>query len=227
MRANKHFLVGSKINKLNILSYDKESDKYYCLCDCGNYKWINAGHVKRGNIKSCGCLQKEYLNKKSTNHSKEYLKLRERYYGMIARCNNKNHISYKNYGSRGIKVCNRWLESFENFIEDVGYPPNKKYSLDRVDPNGNYEPSNVRWVDSTTQAINRNKYGKNKHKNIYKMKSGKYIVRIKRKGYIRESIYLLNENNAIKLKDEWIKEWEENPELWVGNTLENSYKKYV
>lgn len=227
MKANKHLLVGSKINKLNILLYDKETKKYYCLCDCGNYKWINAGHVKRGNTKSCGCLQKEYLDKNSVNHSKRYLKLRARYYGMIARCNDKNHISYKYYGGKGIKVCDRWLESFENFYEDMGYPPNKNYSLDRIDTNGNYEPSNVKWVDNTTQAINRNKYGKNKHKNIYKMKSGKYITRIKRRDYIRESVYLLNENDAIKLRDEWVKEWGENPKEWIKNTLGNNYKKYV
>lgn len=227
MKSTKHLLVGNKINKLNIISYDKKSKKYYCLCDCGNYKWINANHVKRGNTKSCGCLHKEYLDENSVNHSKEYLKLRTRYYGMIARCNDKSNVSYKNYGARGIKVCNRWLESFDNFLKDVGYPPNKNYSLDRIDSNGNYEPNNVRWASNTMQAINRNKYGKNKHKNIYKMKSGKYVVRVKRNNYTRESLYISSENDAIKLRDKWIKEWQENSKTWIKNTLENNYKKYV
>ena len=75
--------------------------------------------------------------------------------GMRERCNYKKHKDYKSYGGRGIKVCERWNNSFENFLEDVGKKPEKSYSLDRIDFNGNYEPGNVRWADKKTQANNR------------------------------------------------------------------------
>jgi len=74
---------------------------------------------------------------------------------MIQRCMNKNLPIYKYYGARGITVCERWLESFNNFLDDMGVKPDPSLSLDRVDNNGNYEPSNCRWTDRTTQNRNR------------------------------------------------------------------------
>lgn len=77
------------------------------------------------------------------------------YMNMIQRCMNKNLPIYKYYGARGITVCERWLESFGNFLDDMGVKPDPSLSLDRVDNNGNYEPSNCRWTDRTTQNRNR------------------------------------------------------------------------
>ncbi|MBB6446459.1 hypothetical protein [Bacillus benzoevorans] len=74
---------------------------------------------------------------------------------MKGRCNNPNDKKYKDYGARGIKVCDRWENSFENFLKDIGKRPSLKYSLDRIDVNGNYEPSNCRWADSVQQARNK------------------------------------------------------------------------
>lgn len=86
----------------------------------------------------------------STERSTEYYS----WSGMKARCYNPKSKDFKNYGMRGIAVCDRWLNSFDAFIEDMGQKPSKDYSIDRIDTNGNYEPENCRWADSTTQ--NRN-----------------------------------------------------------------------
>jgi hypothetical protein len=76
---------------------------------------------------------------------------------MIDRCENPNNDSYHRYGGRGIKVCQRWKESYLNFIEDMGKAPTKNHSIDRIDPNGNYEPKNCRWSTQQIQAANQSK----------------------------------------------------------------------
>jgi len=76
---------------------------------------------------------------------------------MKSRCYNHHLDSYHNYGGRGITVCDRWKDSFENFLSDMGLKPSSDYSLDRIDPDGNYEPSNCRWADTKTQTNNKRK----------------------------------------------------------------------
>lgn len=113
-----------------------------CLLCYGEFEPL-LNNVKKNNTKSCGCEREAYKTHGMSN-SKIYL----RWAGMINRCNNKNHISYKSYGAKGISVCERWLD-FNNFYEDMGDPPNEKSELDRIDSEGNYEPDNVRWLDSS------------------------------------------------------------------------------
>ena len=82
---------------------------------------------------------------------------RNAYYGMVRRCYDEKNNRYINYGARGIRVCDRWLgnNGFDNFIDDIGFKPTSLHSLDRIDVNGNYEPSNCRWADEKTQKRNR------------------------------------------------------------------------
>lgn len=124
-----------------------------CECDCGNIKEINQNWFR--DLKSCGCIKS---HSGASNHRTHGLSGSKEYYAwksMKDRCVKTEHPAYKNYGSRGITVCTRWLTSFENFIEDMGSAPTKAHSLDRIDVNGNYCKENCRWVTMKTQANNR------------------------------------------------------------------------
>lgn len=129
------------------------------MCDCGNKTIVSTGNLKNGTTKSCGCYQREYQAKRGRKnfykHGLSNHPLYPTWSTMKSRCYNKNNISYKNYGARGIKVCDRWLNSFENFLKDMGEKPSDKHSLDRIDINGDYEPSNCRWATPEEQAINK------------------------------------------------------------------------
>jgi hypothetical protein len=118
------------------------------LCECGNRKIVSAQDLRRGGTRSCGCL----LKKHGGHESKEYAI----WSAMKQRCTNPKSKYYPNYGGRGIKVCDRWLDSYEDFIADMGPRPSSRYSLDRVDNDGNYEPGNCRWATWKQQHRHRN-----------------------------------------------------------------------
>lgn len=127
-----------------------------CLCDCGNETVVTSSNLNSGSTMSCGCLYHDGTNKKSYKHGLSNDRIHRIWRGMKGRCGNPNCKSFKNYGGRGITVCNEWKNDFANFYNwsmENGYSDDK--SIDRIDVNGNYEPSNCRWTDIDTQSNNR------------------------------------------------------------------------
>lgn len=126
-----------------------------CLCSCGVIKNITAGTLRNGTTKSCGCLRQEVGLSKLT-HGYSYTTEYKTWTNMIRRCYVPTAEGYQNYGGAGVSVCDRWKNSFENFLEDMGFKPTPKHTIDRF-PNqtGNYEMSNCRWATVRQQAGNR------------------------------------------------------------------------
>ncbi len=152
-------MINSKFNRLKIINITNYNT-VYCICECGNYTTVKLNDLKSGNTKSCGCLKKELDKTRTLRHGYSRRgKLKKEYVswaGMKYRCLNPNCRAYDRYGGRGIKVFKPWIDSFETFLKDVGPCPSNKHSLDRINTNGHYYPSNVRWATTKQQAINRN-----------------------------------------------------------------------
>lgn len=134
--------------------------KWLAKCQCGNEKEILSTNVKKGKSKSCGCRKGELLISSKGTHGLSKTPIYRTYRNMISRCSLECADSYHIYGARGISVCDRWKESFQNFYDDMGSGFQPGLSIDRIDVNGNYEKSNCKWSTTKEQARNtrKNKY---------------------------------------------------------------------
>lgn len=152
-------LKGQRFGKLVVLSdpilknkWNSRKSFYICQCDCGNQTEVMGDYLKKGDTKSCGCLQGEKHGQSASNTTKEY----RCWCSIKTRCFNSNYHQAKDYSEKGITMCEEWRNSFTAFYNYVGDAPGKDYSIDRIDNNGNYEPGNVRWVKDETGIQNIN-----------------------------------------------------------------------
>lgn len=153
-------ITGQQFGRLTVLAYAgaRNGRRYWlCRCKCGNGSQVHTKNLRNGNTKSCGCLNVEKITQRNYKHGKGRSSDKEysTYHHIIARCNNPKNQAYSDYGGRGIKVCQRWTESFENFYSDMGDAPSPNHSIDRRNVNGDYSPDNCYWATDIEQANNK------------------------------------------------------------------------
>ena len=157
-------LTGKRFGRLTVIrrapQEGRKFTRWECRCDCGNITMSDAYGLKKGLIQSCGCYHKEFCGEQHRTHGYTGTRLYRIYHKMKERCYRKQNHNFKWYGGCGVTVCDEWLKSFETFAkwaEANGYAEN--LTIDRIDPYGNYEPTNCRWITIQEQQKNKRKRG--------------------------------------------------------------------
>lgn len=151
-------LLGKRFGRWKVLNFEFKGryPAWRCICDCGTAKLVDQRTLVNGDSKSCGCYrdyQRKFRIKHGYARKNNVHPLYGRWLQMISRCEDKNDPSYKYYGHKGIKVCDRW-KIFDNFIKDMGDPPTKKHSIERLNYLDGYNPKNCVWATKLEQGRN-------------------------------------------------------------------------
>ena len=195
-------LTGKRFGRLVALEFairENGNTKWLCRCDCGNLTTVQLGSLTGGATMSCGCLNREI----STRHG---LSLHNRYAShniMMQRCYNPKAPGYKNYGARGFVVCERWHD-IRNYNDDIekhlGPKPTPEYTLDRIDNDGNYKMSNMRWATKTEQSSNQRAKTNTGEKYIVE-RNNRFYIRPKINGKYKRISFCNSLTEAIKARD--------------------------
>ena len=210
---------GQKFNRLTILHIDEEKTKssgkvyWHCQCDCGNTKSIVGSNVVNSHVQSCGCYHKQRIKETKSTHGMTESPTYSTWLSMKERCTNKNSPSYPHYGAKGVVVCERWLHSFKNFLEDMGERP-EGMTLNRVGSVPIYSKETCEWATYSVQGYDQkmkpsNTSGKT---GVSETKYGRWVAYIDCESRIHLGTYRTIEE-AIKVREDaeleyygWIKE---------------------
>lgn len=209
---NKAEIIGKVFNRIQVLNAYYSSDKVGLqingVCECGKTVDVAASCVKSGNTKSCGCLNIGAIKNRTTTHGLSSNVLYSRWWRMIDRCTNPKNSKFKDYGGRGITVCERWLR-VENFIEDMFPTFMEGLEIDRIDNNSGYSPENCKWSTRSEQNLNRRISGKVPYRGV-SIKSGRpngkiYRAAIRVSGKAIDIGYFLTPVEAAMAYDNYVK----------------------
>lgn len=152
-------IIGNKYGRWTVLERAENINRrtaWLCQCECGNKKIVKYSDLYNGRTKSCGCLRKDLVKEEFSTHKLSKHPLFKRWINMKTRCYNPKAINYKNYGGRGIRICNEWLHDFKKFYDwSMANGFKENLSIDRINNDGNYEPGNCRWATAKEQVHNR------------------------------------------------------------------------
>jgi hypothetical protein len=167
-------MEGQRFGYLTVLRRAGRQRRYItwlCRCDCGTEIEVNGHYLRRGKTKACGKNGHHFKPENRTNYIAEYPSEYQSWLSMRGRCYDAKHKNYTNYGGRGITVCERWVSDFKAFLMDMGRKPDPKFTIERDDVNGNYQPGNCRWIARKDQ-------GRNKRNSVFVTYGGKKMLLI-------------------------------------------------